>query len=386
MSKLEELLKKYCSNEVGYKALSDVVKVHRGKRVVRDQLPEDGKYVVYQNALAPLGFINEYNFMGGTTFVIGAGAAGEIGYSYEDFWAADDCYPLVCSDSLMDRYVYYFVMKQKPYIMTQVRRGSIPRLSRNVIERLSIPVPPLPVQAEIVRILDNFTELTSELISKLTAELSARKQQYEYYRDSIIANAESAPRVRIKEIAEDIYRGSGIKRDEITKEGVPCVRYGEIYTQYDVWFDKCASYTNLESVASPKFFDHGDILFAITGESIEDIAKCTAYIGHDTCLAGGDIVVLKHKQNPKYLSYALSTLDAQAQKGKGKVKSKVVHSSVPAILDLEIPLPSIEEQNRIANMLDNYYSLLSDINTEISAEITTRQKQYEYYRDTLLSF
>ena len=120
------------------------------------------------------------------------------------------------------------------------------------------------------------------------------------------------------EIATDIFRGSGITRDQVRESGTPCVRYGEIYTTYGVWFEDCVSHTDETLLTSKKYFDYGDILFAITGESVEDIAKCCAYIGHKTCLAGGDIVVLKHNEDPKYLSYALSTLDAQKQKSKGK--------------------------------------------------------------------
>ena len=96
----------------------------------------------------------------------------------------------------------------------------------------------------------------------------------------------------IGEIAIDIFRGSGITRDQITEEGTPCVRYGEIYTTYGVWFEKCVSHTNAEKINNAKYFEHGDILFAITGESIEDIAKSCAYLGQEKCLAGGDIVVL----------------------------------------------------------------------------------------------
>lgn len=131
------------------------------------------------------------------------------------------------------------------------------------------------------------------------------------------------------EIAINIYRGSGITREQITETGTPCVRYGEIYTTYGVWFEQCVSHTNEAEITSKKYFEHGDILFAITGERVEDIAKSCAYVGHKKCLAGGDIVVLKHNQNPKYLSYVLSTTEAQNQKSKGKIKSKVVHSSIP---------------------------------------------------------
>jgi len=188
--------------------------------------------------------------------------------------------------------------------------------------------------------------------------------------------------VTLEEIATDMYRGSGIKREEITKTGTPCVRYGEIYTTYNIWFNTCVSRTQ----SGTKTFGYGDILFAITGENVEEIAKSCAYIGHDKCVAGGDIVVMKHNQNPKYIAYALATADAQSQKSKGKVKSKVVHSSIPALKKIIIPLPSLAKQARIVAILDRFAALTTDITNGLPAEIEARRKQYEYYRDRLLSF
>ena len=95
---------------------------------------------------------------------------------------------------------------------------------------------------------------------------------------------------------------------------------------------------------------------------------------------------MKHNQNPKYLAYALSTSDAVYQKGKGKVKTKVVHSSVPAIEEIVVPIPSLEEQEKIVNILDKFYTLINDISVGIPAEIELRRQQYEYYRNKLLSF
>lgn len=188
------------------------------------------------------------------------------------------------------------------------------------------------------------------------------------------------------EIAVDIYRGAGITRDQVTVDGTPCVRYGEIYTTYGVWFDKCVSHTDEAKLKSKKYFEYGDVLFAITGESVDDIAKCCAYIGHEKCLAGGDIVVLKHNQDPKYLSYVLATTDARQQKSKGKVKSKVVHSSVPAIREIKVPIPPIEIQREIVRILDDYTENIVELQNQLTAEITARQKQYEFYRDKLLTF
>lgn len=139
-------------------------------------------------------------------------------------------------------------------------------------------------------------------------------------------------------------------------------------------------------MTSKKYFEYGDVLFAITGESVDDIAKCCAYIGHEKCLAGGDIVVLKHNQDPKYLSYVLATTDARQQKSKGKVKSKVVHSSVPAIREIKVPIPPIEIQREIVHILDDYTENIVELQNQLTAEITARQKQYEFYRDKLLTF
>ncbi|HCM24393.1 MAG TPA: hypothetical protein DHW78_08750 [Ruminococcaceae bacterium] len=192
--------------------------------------------------------------------------------------------------------------------------------------------------------------------------------------------------VKLGNIATDIFRGSGIKRNEVTVEGVPCIRYGEIYTSYEISFTNCISHTNEDVVKNPKWFQHGDIIFTITGESVEEIAKSIAYLGHEKCMAGGDTVVLKHNQEPRYISYALSTRRAQEQKSKGKVKSKVVHSSVPALKEIKIPLPDYKTQKRIADILDNFHNLINDISSGLPAEIAARQKQYEYYRDKLLTF
>ena len=183
-----------------------------------------------------------------------------------------------------------------------------------------------------------------------------------------------------------MYRGSGIKRDQIRETGMPCVRYGEIYTKYNIWFDKCVSYTDENIISNKKYFEYGDILFAITGEKVEEIAKSCVYVGNERCLAGGDMVVMKHNENPKYLAYVLSTSNAQAQKSKGKVKSKVVHSSVPSLKQIKIPVPPIEMQNKIVEILDKFDKLVNNITEGLPAEIEKRSQQYEYYRNKLLTF
>lgn len=125
--------------EVEWKELGEVVALQRGKRLVRSQLDESEGFAVYQNSMKPLGYYYESNVEAGSAFVICAGAAGEIGYSENAFWAADDVHFVITPDEISNKYVYYFLLTQKSKIEGQVRRSSIPRLSKSVIEKLSIP-------------------------------------------------------------------------------------------------------------------------------------------------------------------------------------------------------------------------------------------------------
>ena len=158
----------------------------RGKRLVKKELEADGKYPVYQNSMTPLGYYEQSNYSADTTFIISAGAAGEIGYSYTNFWAADDVYIIQTPDSLMSRFLYHALLNQKQLLASKVRRASIPRLSRTSIEKLNIPIPSLAEQERIVGILDKFDRLTTDISEGIPAEISARHKQYGYYRNKLL--------------------------------------------------------------------------------------------------------------------------------------------------------------------------------------------------------
>lgn len=230
--------------------------------------------------------------------------------------------------------------------------GGLPSINIKKMKDFIVPVPPLSEQERIVALLDDQFAKIDTLKANAASQLQAAKDLFQSALKEMLTPKEGWERKTLEEISTDMYRGSGITRDQITEDGISCVRYGEIYTTYNYWFDNCKSHTIESKIKSPKYFEKGDILFAITGESVEDIAKSVAYLGTEMCLAGGDIVVMKHNQNAKYLSYALSTPDAIKQKGLGKTKLKVVHSNVPSIKSIVIPIPSLPEQERIAARLD----------------------------------
>ena len=402
MSRLDELIKELCPNGVNRLSTNDIKIDSFWLMPATPNYIESGvPYITSKNVrngkidFTNVSYISEEDYKNissnrsilvGDILVTMIGTIGEVCIVDDHIrFYGQNLYLVRLNKDIIDtKYFYYYITSAsiKNSLVTKKNASSQGYIKAGSIENLKVPVPPLEVQREIVRILDSFTLLTAEL----TAELTARKKQYEYYRDELLKPHKSIPMVTLKEIAVSIYRGTGIKRDQVTEDGVPCVRYGEIYTTYNTWFDECVSHTKEEYVSSPKYFEHGDILFAITGESVEDISKSIAYIGHDKCLAGGDIVVMKHNQNPRYLAHVLNTSMAREQKSKGKVKSKVVHSNVSSIEQIRIPLPTLEVQERYADVLDNFEKICNDLNIGLPAEIEARRKQYEYYRDVLLTF
>lgn len=189
---------------------------------------------------------------------------------------------------------------------------------------------------------------------------------------------------RTKFVADAIFKSNGITKDEVVEDGdIQCIRYGEIYSKYDGSFEKTYSRTNESAITSPQYISSGDILFAGTGELVEEIGKNVVYTGKEPCLAGGDIIVLKHSQNPIFLNYALYCTSSQTQKSKGKAKLKVVHISASEIGNVIIALPPLDEQNAIAEYLDKkceHISRLIEIKKKKIESLTQYKKSliYEY--------
>ena len=186
---LDVLIREQGLDKVEYKALSEVAEIRRGKRLVKSELSTSGNYAVYQNSMIPLGYYSKSNVSEGTTFVISAGSAGEIGYSPNRFWAADDVYYFIFTDGVCSKYVYYFLLIKQQSIKRQVRRASVPRLSKSAFEKIKIPIPSLAEQQRIVSILDKFEALTTSISEGLPKEITLRRKQYEYYRNQLLSFA-----------------------------------------------------------------------------------------------------------------------------------------------------------------------------------------------------
>lgn len=284
------------------------------------------------------------------------------------------------------------------------------------LSQIEIPLPPLEVQKRIVEVLDNFEKTCKELNIELSSEIEIKEKEYEFVRNYLLTFEEKSRQailacelaslrskqqaqnlikilqyvygyveVRLGDIAS-IVRGNGLQKRDFTEEGVGCIHYGQIYTKYGMVAEKTISFVEESLAEKLRKVEKGDIIFAVTSENIEDLCKCVVWLGEDEIVTGGHTAILKHNQNSKFLAYYFQTEAFHSQKRKLATGTKVMDITATKLEEILISLPPLEEQQRIVDILDRFDKLCNDISEGLPAEIEARQKQYEYYREKLLSF
>jgi type I restriction enzyme S subunit len=191
--------------------------------------------------------------------------------------------------------------------------------------------------------------------------------------------------VKLSDIAT-ITRGGNFQKKHFNAEGFPAIHYGQIYTGYGISADKTLTQIDEAVAAKSKKAEKNDIIMAVTSENVEDVCKCVAWLGNGDIAVSGHTAIIHHNQNAKYLAYYFHTENFSVQKNKLAHGTKVIEVTPDKLNDIVIPLPDMKEQERIVTILDRFDSLCNDISTGLPAEIESRQKQYEYYRDKLLTF
>ena len=191
--------------------------------------------------------------------------------------------------------------------------------------------------------------------------------------------------VRLGDVAT-ISRGGNFQKSDFDNNGVPCIHYGQIYTGYGISTTETITCLSESASKKAKFASTNDIIMAVTSENVEDVCKCVAWLGNEKVAVGGHTAIIHHDQNAKYLSYYFHTRHFFIQKKRLTHGTKVIEVTPSKLNDIIIPLPTLEEQERIVTILDKFDRLCNDISVGLPAEIEARQKQYEYYRDKLLTF
>lgn len=384
MKNLETLIQELCPDGVEFVKLGDVCEIKRGIRVVKKDLQETGKIPVYQNSLVPLGYKDEFNYPSNVAFVISAGAAGDVGYSQVPFWAADDCLTITCPSNIENKYVYYFLKNYEYKLKSKVRKASIPRLSRKVVDDLEFPLPPIEVQTEIVRILDKFTSLEAEL----EAELDCRKRQYEYYRDKLLSfDNVGGQEVEWKKIGEfcDTLSGFPFDSSKFQTSGIKLMRGKNVKRGYFDFNEDDDRYWESPGGLEKYLLQDKDIIISMDGSLV---GKSFAMLSkkHLPLLLVQRVARVRAKSvNQNYLFHNIAHRFS-GYVDKKKTGGAIPHVSMKDIQNFSIPVPSLQEQERIANILDRFESLTTSLQSGLPAEIAARRQQYEHYRDKLLTF
>jgi type I restriction enzyme S subunit len=394
MSRFEELIEQLCPDGVEFKELQEVVNLtmgtspagntfssnsndgiefHQGKTSFGNEIIKHSNVYttspikvaepdsLIMSVRAPVGDTNLTN----RKIAIGRGLCSMVG-----------------KDSLMTKFLYYFINENIKTFKNKSNGSTFETINTQEIKKISIPIPPIPIQQEIVNILDGFSKLQAEL----QAELQARARQYKYYRNDLLNfDGKEVERKTLGEIGEFI-RGKRFVKDDIVTKGVPCIHYGEMYTHYNIWAKESKSFLEPALAAKLRVANPGDVIIVSAGETVEDIGNGVAWLGesnvviHDACFA------FRHNLNPKYISYYLQTELFRSQIKKHISSGKISSINASGLSKAKIPIPPLAEQERIVNILDKFDKLVNDISEGLPAEIKARQKQYEYYRSKLLTF
>ena len=388
MSRLDELIKELCPNGVEYKELGEIAKVTIGEFVHKDKQSENAEYPVFNGGISNTGYYNDYNEEKDKIIMSARGAnAGYINRVFVNYWAGNSCYTINTNDEIMNWNFLYYVLKNKEKnILNEQQTGSIPSISKKQVEGILVPVPPLEVQEEIVRILDNFTALTAEL----TAELTARKKQYSWYRDYLLTFENKVEKSKLSEVATIKARigWQGLTKEEYLITGNYYLITGTDFQNGEINLKNCY-YVNEERYIQDKNIQlkNDDVL--VTKDGTLGKVAYVSNLDKPATLNSGIFVIRSIDTNKllnRYLFHYLKAPYLMKYAQNKLTGGTIKHLNQNVIVDFEIPLPPLEVQKRIVEVLDNFEKICNDLNIGLPAEIEARQKQYEFYRNFLLTF
>ena len=385
MSKLEELIKEFCPNGVIRVTIGKICKISRGIVMSKDFIRDNhGDYPVYSSQTENngcLGYINTYKYDGEyVTWTTDGANAGTVFYRSGKFSITNVCGLLEVKDLMVvnTKYLYYALSIEARRYVNQGMGN--PKLMSNIMASVQIPLPALPVQREIVRILDSFTLYSAEL----TAELTARRKQYEFYRDKLL----NFPQINKLSLAQCclFQNGFAFKSDLFRQTGLPILRItnivdGQLTKSGYVYFDLKDYKEDLSQYIVRK----NDIVIAMSGATTGKIGWNYSDNNYYLNQRVGKFLPKENILNRRYLYFWLqSKQDEILQSALGSGAQPNLSSKT--MMNFEIPVPPMDVQERIVKVLDNFDAICSDLGIGLPAEIEKRQKQYEYYRDKLLSF
>lgn len=350
-------------SKIENRPLSDVVEIKNGRDYKKLAV---GNVPVYGSG-GIIAYVDQYVYDKPSVLIPRKGSLDKLYFVTEPFWNVDTIFYTVIDTTLMEPKFLYYVLASM-HLERLNKAGGVPSLTQSVLNKIHVPVPPLEVQQKIVRILDQFTQLTAELTEKLNTELTARKKQFTFYKTTLFQQAPKTTVKYLDEISENcdnlrkpVTSGNRTKGDYPYYGASGIVDYVDNYIFDGDYLLVSEDGANLLARSAP-------IAFSITGKNW---VNNHAHVLH-----------FEEYTTRRYVEFYLNAMDLSPYV-TGGAQPKLNQKNLNR---LPIPLPPLPEQRRIVAILDRLDALCNDLTSGLSVEIAARQKQYEYYRDKLLTF
>ena len=345
--------------------LGDVCKPCRGVRVIRNQLSQ-GRYLVYQNSLIPLGHYDKCNTPANTTFVIAAGSAGEIGYCDEPFWAADDCFVLLPNEDVISKFLYYSLAAQQQHISGLVRRGSVPRLARDIVGNLVLLLPDIAEQNKIVSALAAM-DINISTIQSLVIKYEAIKKATV---NLLLVPRKNWRQIRLGDIGEVSMCKRILKSQTSATGDVPFFKIGTFGKQPDAFISRTLFEDFKRRFSYPKV---GDVLLSAAGT----IGRTVVFNGENAYFQDSNIVWIANDEsiisNP-FLNVVYSQINWQTENG-GTV-SRLYNANIQNTI---VSIPDIEAQKRIVMILDSLDDTIIGLKAQLAKSQAIKQGMMSHF-------
>lgn len=431
MSKLQELINKLCPNGVEFKPLREIGDFFGGLtgKSKEDFIDGNARFISYMNVYSnPALKLDLPDFVkindgekqnvvqyGDILFTGSSETPNECGMSSvvttkpsEPLYLNSFCFGFRLIDINTFNLDFLKHLLRSYEVRSQIAKtaNGVTRfnISKKLFANIMIPVPPIEVQEEIVRILDSFSDYAAEL----QAELQARKQQYEYYRNLLLTFNPSAYgcgtddeqkdgvttwgghnyKIEWKKMGEigTFIRGKRFVRTDIMEQGVPCIHYGDMYTYYGLYTNNTPTFLKEEKAQKMRFAQKNDIVIVAAGENKDDLGNAVAWLGEKPAAVHDACFIFRSNLYPNYISHICRSHNYHKQIKMFANEAKICSVSGQDLQKVLIPVPEYELQIKIASILDRFETLVNDLTNGLPAEIAAVKDQYEYYRNKLLTF
>ena len=364
MSKLKELIAELCPDGVEFRSVESICDISTASNAPKKSVlvqSDECQIPIISNGVginAFRGYTNEFKIDKPAVTITARGTIGHAEYRNYPYFPVYSLLSVIPKNyEVLDAKYLYYCLQGKEY---NLPASGIPQLTISMFKGTEIPIPPVEIQREIVRILDKFSDSNDGLISLLQRELILRKKQYEFYRDQLLTFNSDVEFKSIESVSKILTPKIKIKSNDYLSEGIyPVIDQGQKFI---------GGYTNATNV-----FPKGE--YVIFG----DHTCIVKFVDFEFAQGADGIKIIQTKSDeilPKFLYYCMSNVRMESSYARHWSKMK----------SIEIPIPSIEVQRKIVEILDRFDKLCNDLTSGIPAEIQARQKQYEYYRDKLLTF